>query len=73
MRAARALHAPPPAPRTTGPLVLRIGGGSTDLLKTIPDWRVWDTLRQLHNESGVWRGLAGSTAPGSGPQRELHS
>ncbi|GBF89859.1 hypothetical protein Rsub_02563 [Raphidocelis subcapitata] len=37
----------------TGPLVLRIGGGSTDLLKTIPDWRVWDTLRRLHNESGM--------------------
>jgi len=37
----------------TGPLVLRVGGGSTDLQKQVPDGSVWDTLRQLNQEIGM--------------------
>lgn len=37
----------------SGPLVLRIGGGSTDKLITVPGQEVWDALSKLHKEVGM--------------------
>ncbi|KIY98881.1 hypothetical protein MNEG_9078 [Monoraphidium neglectum] len=37
----------------TGALVMRIGGGSTDLQRTVPGPRVWAALRKLHQETGA--------------------
>lgn len=36
-----------------GPAVVRIGGGSTDKLTSVPPQRVWDALNKLHRESGA--------------------
>ena len=35
--------------------MLRIGGGSTDIQRDVPDKAVWDTLRQLNSEMGEGR------------------
>lgn len=37
----------------SGPLSLRIGGGSTDLLKTVPGPAVWSALSKLHKDTGM--------------------
>lgn len=37
----------------SGPLSLRIGGGSTDLQKTVPGPAVWDALTKLHKATGM--------------------
>lgn len=37
----------------SGPLVLRVGGGSTDLLAGIPPASTWKALEELHNRTGV--------------------
>jgi hypothetical protein len=36
-----------------GPPVVRVGGGSTDLQRFVPDDRVWDALNRLHAATGV--------------------
>ena len=36
----------------SGPLVLRVGGGSTDLLADIPSESTWTALQELHNITG---------------------
>lgn len=37
----------------SGPLSLRIGGGSTDMQKTVPGPAVWDSLSKLHKATGM--------------------
>lgn len=37
----------------SGPLSLRIGGGSTDMQKTVPGPAVWDALSKLHKATGM--------------------
>lgn len=37
----------------SGPLSLRIGGGSTDMQKTVPGPAVWDALTKLHKATGM--------------------
>eukprot|EP00775_Hariotina_reticulata_P005367 gene5367-5602_t len=37
----------------SGPLVLRIGGGSTDKLTTVPGQDVWHALSELHKDVGM--------------------
>lgn len=37
----------------SGPLVLRVGGGSTDKLVTVPDPHVWEALSNLHKATGM--------------------
>jgi hypothetical protein len=51
----RARRHPPHA----GPLVLRIGGGSTDIQRQVPGPAVWETLRRLHKEAGALLTTAG--------------
>jgi hypothetical protein len=37
----------------SGPIVLRVGGGSTDKLVTVPDAHVWESLRNLNLATGI--------------------
>eukprot|EP00878_Enallax_costatus_P017264 GHUV01018129.1.p1 GENE.GHUV01018129.1~~GHUV01018129.1.p1 ORF type:complete len:450 (+),score=80.81 GHUV01018129.1:440-1789(+) len=37
----------------SGPLVLRVGGGSTDKQVTVPEPRVWQALSKLHEATGM--------------------
>jgi hypothetical protein len=37
----------------SGPLSLRIGGGSTDMQKTVPGPAVWEALSKLHKATGM--------------------
>jgi len=37
----------------SGPLILRVGGGSTDLLAGIPPASTWKALEELHDSTGV--------------------
>lgn len=37
----------------SGPLSLRIGGGSTDSQKTVPGPAVWEALSKLHKATGM--------------------
>jgi hypothetical protein len=37
----------------SGPLSLRVGGGSTDHQKTVPGPAVWNALSKLHQETGM--------------------
>jgi hypothetical protein len=36
----------------SGPLVVRVGGGSTDKLTTVPPQSTWVALKQLHEATG---------------------
>lgn len=36
-----------------GPLSIRIGGGSTDMLSTVPGPEVWSSLKRLHEATGA--------------------
>lgn len=36
----------------SGPLVVRVGGGSTDLLTHVPPESTWRSLKQLHDATG---------------------
>jgi hypothetical protein len=37
----------------SGPISLRIGGGSTDKLVTVPGSNVWSSLTKLHRDTGM--------------------
>ena len=37
----------------SGPLVLRVGGGSTDKLVTVPEPHVWEALSKLYRATGM--------------------
>lgn len=39
----------------SGPLVVRVGGGSTDKLADVPPESTFKALRELHEATGGWR------------------
>lgn len=40
----------------SGPLVVRVGGGSTDRLTTVPPQSTWVALKELHDATGALQG-----------------